>query len=172
MLKYPRSTVNIGDFSMNILNTGIEESKRGAIAGGLSKLLAESYTLYLKTHKYHWNVVGPMFQNLHLMFEEHYTALALAVDEIAERIRVLGEEAPGSYEEFLELGHVKGDPAKKIDANTMVANLLKDHEQVVRTAKDILPILDGANDEGTNSLLGARIEFHEKTAWMLKSLIS
>ena len=157
---------------MGTLNTGIEESKRASIAEGLSKVLAETYTLYLKTHKYHWNVTGPMFQNLHLMFETHYNALALAVDELAERIRVLGVKAPGSYSEFAEMSSVKDDPTRDVDANTMIANLLNDHEQVVRTAKDVLPILEGANDEGTNSLLGARIEFHEKTAWMLKSLLS
>lgn len=154
------------------LNTGIEEGKRIQIAKGLAKLLAETYTLYLKTHKYHWNVTGPMFQNLHLMFEQHYTALALAVDEIAERIRVLGVKAPGSYKEFSELSSVQEDPSPDVLANDMIQILLKDHEQVSRSAKEILPILEGANDEGTNSLLGARIEFHEKTAWMLKSLIS
>ncbi len=153
------------------LNTGIEESKRIEIAKSLSKLLTETYTLYLKTHKYHWNVTGPMFQSLHLMFEQHYTALALAVDEIAERIRVLGVKAPGSYSEFAELSKVKDDASQDVAANSMIENLPSDHEQVVRTAKAILPLLDGANDEGTNSLLGARIEYHEKTAWMLKSLI-
>jgi starvation-inducible DNA-binding protein len=154
------------------LNTGIEESKREVIADGLSKLLAETYTLYLKTHKYHWNVTGPMFQTLHVMFEEHYNALSLAVDEIAERIRVLGVKAPGSYSEFSKLSGVKEDESLSTNADEMMKNLLSDHEMVVRTAKEILPVLDGANDEGTNSLLGARIEFHEKTAWMLKSLQS
>ncbi len=153
------------------LNIGIDESKRSEIAKGLSKLLSESYTLYLKTHKYHWNVTGPMFQTLHLMFEEHYNALALAVDEIAERIRVMGVKAPGSYSEFAELSSVKEDPSSEVEANQMIKNLLKDHEQVVLTAKALLPVLEGANDEGTNSLLGARIEYHEKTAWMLKSLL-
>lgn len=157
---------------MSTINTGISESRRSDIAKGMSKLLAETYTLYLKTHKYHWNVTGPMFQNLHLMFEQHYTALALAVDEIAERIRVLGVKAPGSYSEFSQLSSVQEDPAPDIDSSQMIANLLADHEQVVRTAKEILPVLEGANDEGTNSLLGSRIEFHEKTAWMLKSLLS
>ena len=157
---------------MSTLNTGIDESKRLEIARGLAKLLAETYTLYLKTHKYHWNVTGPMFQNLHLMFESHYNALALAVDEIAERIRVLGVKAPGSYSEFTKLSSIKDDSSTDVEANTMVANLLKDHEQVVRTAKEILPVLEGANDEGTNSLLGDRIEFHEKTAWMLNSMIA
>ena len=153
------------------INTGIEEAKRSEIASSLSKLLAESYTLYLKTHKYHWNVTGPMFQSLHLMFETQYNELALAVDEIAERIRVLGVKAPGSYTEFSKLSEVKDDPRVDIAANEMISALLADHEQVTRTAKSILPQLDGANDEGTNSLLGARIEYHEKTAWMLKSLI-
>lgn len=151
------------------LNIGINEAKRVGISDGLSRLLAESYTLYLKTHKYHWNVTGPMFQTLHLMFEQHYTDLALAVDEIAERIRVMGVKAPGSYKEFEELSSVKEDASKDVEAQSMIKNLLADHEQVVRTAKDLLPLLEGANDEGTNSLLGARIEYHEKTAWMLKS---
>lgn len=153
------------------LNTGIEESKRLEIARDLSKLLAETYTLYLKTHKYHWNITGAMFQTLHLMFEQQYTELSLAVDSIAERIRVLGVKAPGSYQEFSELSSIKDDPSTEVLANTMIENLLKDHEQVTRTAKAILPKLEGANDEGTNSLLGGRIELHEKTAWMLRSLI-
>lgn len=153
------------------LNIGINEDKRVDISKGLSQLLAETYTLYLKTHKYHWNVTGPMFQTLHVMFEEHYTALALAVDEIAERIRVMGVKSPGSYKEFSELSQVKEDATMDTDAQNMIKNLLADHEQVVRTAKDMLPLLEDANDEGTNSLLGARIEYHEKTAWMLKSLL-
>lgn len=153
------------------LRTGISEDKKESIGTGLSKLLAETYTLYLKTHKYHWNVTGPMFQTLHTMFETHYTDLAMAVDEIAERIRVLGKKAPGSYSEFTRLSEVKEDENSERATNDMIANLLADHEQVTRTAKDLLPILDGANDEGTNSLLGARIEYHEKTAWMLKSLL-
>ncbi len=153
------------------LNTGIEESKRAEIAKDLSKVLAETYTLYMKTHKYHWNVTGPMFQALHTMFEEQYTELATAVDEIAERIRVMGVKAPGSYSEFSKLSEVSEDSSVDTDAMTMVANLLKDHEQIVRTSKSILPKLEGANDEGTNGLLGARIELHEKTAWMLKSML-
>lgn len=153
------------------LNTGINESKRTQIAEGMSTLLAETYTLYLKTHKYHWNVVGPMFQTLHVMFEQHYNDLALAVDEIAERIRVLGEKAPGSYAEYAKLSAVKEDASTDTVAEQMIVNLLADHEQVTKTAKSILPLLEDANDEGTNSLLGARIEYHEKTAWMLKSLL-
>ena len=112
-----------------------------------------------------------MFQTLHLMFEQHYTELALAVDQIAERIRVMGVKAPGSYSEFAELSKVKDDATSDTPANKMIETLLADHEQVVRTAKDVLNAIDGANDEGTNRLLGARIEFHEKTAWMLKSLL-
>lgn len=154
------------------LNIGIKEAKAQEIAASLSRLLAETYTLYLKTHKYHWNVTGPMFQTLHLMFEEHYTALALAVDEIAERIRVMDVKAPGSYSEFSKLSQVKEDSTFDTNGNDMIAALLKDHEQITRTCKEVLPLLDGANDEGTNSLLGARIEYHEKTAWMLKSLIN
>ncbi len=154
------------------INTGIQEGKRVEIANSLAKLLAETYTLYLKTHKYHWNVTGPMFQTLHTMFETQYNELALAVDEIAERIRVLGVKAPGSYTEFAKLSEVKDDANIDAEATAMVSQLLADHELVTRTAKSILPQLDGANDEGTNSLLGARIEYHEKTAWMLKSLIA
>jgi starvation-inducible DNA-binding protein len=156
---------------MMSLNIGITEAKRTEIAAALSKLLAETYTLYLKTHKYHWNVTGPMFQTLHLMFEQHYNELALAVDSIAERIRVMQVKAPGSYTEFAKLSQIQEDPSTEVPATAMIENLLKDHEQVVRTAKGVLLILDGANDEGTNSLMGARIEIHEKTAWMLKSLL-
>ncbi len=151
------------------LDIGIASDKCIEIAQGLSKLLAETYTLYLKTHKYHWNVTGPMFQPLHTLFETQYTALALAVDEIAERIRVMGVKSPGSYTEFAKLSAVKEDPQLETDSQAMLAHLLKDHEQVVKTAKHILTVLDHANDEGTVSLLGERIEYHEKTAWMLKS---
>lgn len=154
-----------------MLNIGIEKSKAKEIAHSLSQLLAETYTLYLKTHKYHWNVTGPSFQPLHSLFEEHYNALSEAVDEIAERIRVMDEKAPGSYKEFSELSSIKEDAKKDTEASQMLKNLLHDHEQIVRTAKSILPKLEGANDEGTVSLLGARIEYHEKTAWMLKSFL-
>jgi starvation-inducible DNA-binding protein len=153
-------------------NIGISEDKRMIIAEKLSTLLAETYTLYLKTHKYHWNVTGIEFQTLHLLFEQQYTELAVAVDNIAERIRVMGVFAPGSYSEFVKLSKIKEDETTHIPAMKMVANLLEDHEMITRTIKDILPHLEGANDEGTNSLLGARIEYHEKTAWMLRSLMS
>ena len=154
------------------LDIGIREEKKEEIALGLSKLLAETYTLYLKTHKYHWNVTGPMFQGLHSMFESHYTALASAVDEIAERVRVLGKKAPGSFSEFSKLSDLQEDISLETKADEMIKNLLSDHEKITKTAKGLLPSLEGANDEGTNALLGTRIEYHEKTAWMLKSLIS
>lgn len=153
------------------INIGITNEKRTEIAKGLSHLLADSYTLYLKTHKFHWNVTGSHFQALHTMFEEHYTELSTAVDEIAERIRVLGVKAPGSYREFAELSSIKEDEANDIVSTEMVKSLLQGHEQVVRTAKKVLEVTDGANDEGTEGLLGARIEVHEKTAWMLRSLV-
>ena len=152
-----------------MLNTGIEDNKVTPIAEGLSRILAETYTLYLKTHKYHWNVTGPMFQSLHTMFEEQYTNLATAVDVIAERIRVLGVPAPGSYSEFIELSEVKEDSSQGVNANQMIQNLLSDNEQIARSSKKLISTLEGANDEGTASLLGERIEYHEKTAWMLKS---
>lgn len=151
------------------LNIGISEVKCAEIAQELSILLAETYTLYLKTHKYHWNVTGPMFGSLHSLFEKQYTALALAVDEIAERIRVMGVKSPGSYTEFAKLSGLKEDPHLDVEPHIMIENLLRDHEHIVKTAKYILTVLSDANDEGTISLLGERIEFHEKTAWMLKS---
>lgn len=152
-----------------LVQTGIEEKKRSQIAQHLAQLLAETYTLYLKTQKYHWNVVGMHFQSLHMLFEGQYQDLAQAVDEIAERIRVLGEEAPGSYQEFSKLSSVADDPKSKVSDQEMLRNLLTDHEKVVMTAKRLLPLLEGANDEGTSSLLGSRIEIHEKAAWMLRS---
>ncbi len=155
---------------MQVLNTGIVESKRQGIAKALSHVLADTYVLYLKTHKYHWNVKGPLFHSLHALFEEHYTALAQAVDEIAERIRVMGEESPGSFEEFSKISVLKGDPDHGVSAEQMVTKLLHDHEQVALRVKEVLKSCEGANDEGTVSLMGSRLEFHEKTAWMLKSL--
>jgi starvation-inducible DNA-binding protein len=154
---------------MNI-NTGIPEKDRKAIAQGLGHLLADSYTLYLKTHKYHWNVTGPMFQTLHLMFETHYTELALAVDLIAERIRALGEFAPGSYGAFAKLSSIKeeaGVPAAK----AMIRNLVEGHETVIRTARALFPVAEKGGDEATADLLTQRIQLHEKTAWMLRSLL-
>ena len=153
------------------INIGIEEQARLDIAAGLGKLLADSYTLYLKTHNFHWNVTGPQFNSLHQMFELQYTELALAVDEIAERIRTLGERAPGSYQEFAALTAIeeaKGEP----NADEMLSQLLEGQEMVVRTARAVLPIAGDANDEPTADLLTQRIQAHEKTAWMLRSMLS
>jgi len=153
------------------INIGIGEEDREAIAGGLSKVLADTYTLYLKTHNYHWNVVGPMFNTLHLMFETQYNELALAVDEIAERIRSLGEPAPGSYLEFAELSSIAED-REKPEALEMVRRLVEGHEAVARTARSVFPLADKAGDEPTADLLTQRLQVHEKTAWMLRSLLA
>ena len=154
-----------------MIDIGIDEADRIAIAEGLSRLLADSYTLYLKTHNYHWNVVGPMFNTLHLMFEQQYTELAMAVDQIAERIRALGEPAPGSYREFAELASVTED-GDRPDANEMIRRLMEGQEAVVRTARSVFPVTDAANDEATADLLTQRMQVHEKTAWMLRSLLA
>lgn len=145
------------------LNTGISKQDRAAIAEGLSNLLADSYTLYLKTHNYHWNVDGPLFNTLHLMFEEQYTELATAVDEIAERIRALGVKAPGSYSEFAKLTSVdeaSGDES----AEEMIRQMVIGQEAVVRTARAVFPAADVANDEPTADLLTQRMQIHEKNA--------
>ena len=153
------------------IDIGIDEGDRVAIAEGLSRLLADSYTLYLKTHNYHWNVVGPMFNTLHLMFEAQYTELALAVDQIAERIRALGEPAPGSYREYAELSSVV-EESDRPDATEMIRRLVEGQEAVVRTARSVFPVTDAANDEATADLLTQRMQVHEKTAWMLRSLLA
>jgi starvation-inducible DNA-binding protein len=153
------------------IDIGIAEKDRAAIAEGLSRLLADSYTLYLKTHNYHWNVTGPMFNTLHQMFEEQYTELAVAVDEIAERIRALGEPAPGSYKAFARLTRVEEEDAVP-DAETMIRQLVIGQETVARTARELFPVVDAANDESTADLLTQRMQVHEKTAWMLRSMIS
>ena len=152
------------------IDIGISQKNRDAIAEGLSRLLADTYTLYLKTHNYHWNVTGPMFNTLHLMFETQYNELALAVDLIAERIRALGYPAPGSYAQYAKLSSIKestGVPA----AEDMVADLVKGQEAVVKTARKIFPVVDKAADEPTADLLTQRMQVHEKTAWMLRSLL-
>lgn len=153
------------------IDIGIDEPQRLAIAEGLSRLLADSYTLYLKTHNYHWNVTGPMFQTLHLMFEDQYNELALAVDAIAERIRALGVRAPGSYAEFAALSSIDED-SDEPDAHEMIRRLVKGQEAVVRTARSIFAAVDQANDEPTADLLTQRMNVHEKTAWMLRSLLA
>jgi starvation-inducible DNA-binding protein len=152
------------------MNIGIPEKSRKEISLGLSKLLADTYTLYLKTHNYHWNVTGKMFQTLHLMFEQQYTELALAVDSIAERIRALGERAPGSYAEFGKLTSIKEETGTP-KAEDMIANLVTAQEAVIRTARSIMPIAAEVNDEVSSDLLTQRMQIHEKTAWMLRSLL-
>ena len=153
------------------INIGISETDRKEIADGLSRLLADSYTLYLKTHNYHWNVTGPMFQTLHLMFETQYTELALAVDLIAERIRALGFPAPASYREFGKLTSIQEDEDAP-DATEMIRRLVAGQETVTRTARSIFPVVDKANDEPTADLLTQRMQLHEKNAWMLRSLLA
>jgi len=153
------------------IDIGIPEADRVAIAEGLSRLLADTYTLYLKTHNYHWNVTGPMFQTLHLMFETQYTELATAVDLIAERIRALGERAPGSYREYGKLSSIDED-VDPPDAMEMVRRLVEGQEAVVRTARSIFPTVEAAGDEVTADLLTQRMQVHEKTAWMLRSLLA
>tara|TARA_R110000868_G_scaffold8205_9_gene42829 strand:- start:6581 stop:7051 length:471 start_codon:yes stop_codon:yes gene_type:complete len=152
------------------INIGLTEKQRKNIANGLSELLADSYTLFLKTHNFHWNVTGPMFNSLHLMFETHYTELFTAVDEIAERIRALGEVAPGSYSEFAKLANVK-EAKGKYTAEKMIKELVEGHEMVAKTARKIFPLAEKASDEPTADLLTQRMQLHEKTAWMLRSLL-
>lgn len=151
------------------LNTGISTEHRQKLADELSRLLADSYTLYLKTHNFHWNVTGPMFQTLHVMFEEHYTELAVAVDDIAERIRTLGVPAPGTYKAFAQLSaieEIEGVPS----AEEMVATLNKAHEQVVKTSRKALALAQEAADESSVALVSDRMRVHEKTAWMLRAM--
>jgi starvation-inducible DNA-binding protein len=152
------------------IDIGIKDPDRKAIAEGLSRLLADTYTLYLKTHNFHWNVTGPMFQTLHLMFEQQYNELALAVDLIAERIRALGHPAPGTYADFAKLSSIKETPGVP-KAPDMIKRLVEGQEAVVRTARSIFPLVDEVNDESTADLLTQRMQLHEKTAWMLRSLL-
>ena len=153
------------------INIGISEKDRAAIAAGLAKLLADTYTLYLTTHNFHWNVTGPMFNTLHLMFMGQYTELWNAVDPIAERIRSLGFPAPGSYAQFGALSSVPDAPEAPPKAMEMVALLVAGHEAVARTARSIFPLADKASDEPTADLLTQRLTVHEQTAWMLRSLL-
>jgi starvation-inducible DNA-binding protein len=152
------------------IDIGIETAQRREIADGLSHVLADSYTLYLKTHFYHWNVTGPMFQTLHLMFETHYTELALAVDLVAERIRALGFPAPGTYKQFAALSSIKEDDGVP-KAQDMIRKLVEGHETVARTARGVFKIAEGVSDQPTCDLLTQRMQVHEKTAWMLRSLL-
>ena len=152
------------------IDIGIGEKDRGAIAGGLSRLLADTYTLYLTTHNFHWNVTGPMFNTLHAMFMTQYTELWNAVDPIAERIRSLGYPAPGTYAEFTKLTSIT-QPEGVPGALDMVGALVKGHEAVARTARTVFPSADKAGDESTADMLTQRLQVHEKTAWMLRSLL-
>ncbi|MEX1668259.1 Dps family protein [Zhongshania guokunii] len=154
---------------MENIDIGISEANREEIAGGLKALLADSYTLYLQTHNFHWNVTGPRFRDLHLMFEEHYTELAVAVDDIAERIRTLDVAAPGTYKEFARLSSIEeidGVPS----AEDMVDILTRGHEQVVKTCRVALKVAQQGDDESTASLVSDRMRIHEKTAWMLRAI--
>jgi len=153
------------------INIGISEKDRAAIAAGLSHLLADTYTLYLTTHNFHWNVTGPMFNTLHQMFMGQYTELWNAVDPIAERIRALGHAAPGSYAQFGALASIKDAPAVPPKALDMVRILCEGHEAVARTARGVFPLADKAGDEPTADLLTQRLAVHEQTAWMLRSLL-
>ena len=155
---------------MGKMNVGIKDKDRLEMANGLKTLLADSYSLYLKTHKFHWNVEGPYFQTLHLMFEGQYTELSTAVDTIAERIRALGEYAPGSYKEFAELTSIS-DSTTKTNADKMLKELLEGHEIIIRHARSLLTLAEKCQDEASAGLLAQRIEIHEKTAWMLRSSI-
>ncbi|MCZ7566633.1 MAG: DNA starvation/stationary phase protection protein [Burkholderiales bacterium] len=152
------------------IDIGIGEKDRTKIAAGLSRVLADTYTLYLKTHNFHWNVTGPMFNTLHLMFEQQYNELALAVDAIAERIRALGHPAPGSYKAYAKLSSiVEADDVPS--AEEMIAELVKGNETVAKTARSVFPAAEKASDESTADLLTQRMQVHEKTAWMLRSML-
>ena len=153
------------------LNIGINAEQREQIAADLSRLLADSYTLYLKTHNYHWNVTGPQFNTLHLMFETHYTELATAVDEIAERIRALGIRAPASYREFGELTSIDDGNGEET-AEEMIRQLVLGQERVARTARQAFASAAKANDQPTADLLTQRMQIHEKNAWMLRSMLA
>lgn len=152
------------------MDIGIKEQDRKGIAQGLSHLLADTYTLYLKTHYFHWNVTGPMFNTLHLMFEGQYTELALAVDLVAERIRSLDIYAPGTYRDFVKLSSIKESESVP-KAQDMIAELVAGHEAVCRTARSVFPVAEAAADEATKDLLTQRLQLHEKTGWMLRSLL-
>jgi starvation-inducible DNA-binding protein len=153
------------------IDIGISEKDRAAIAGGLSRLLADTFTLYLTTHNFHWNVTGPMFSTLHAMFMDQYTELWNAADPIAERIRALGHPAPGSYAQFGKLTSLKDAPANPPKAMDMVRILVQGHEAVARTARGLFETVEKADDQPTADLLTQRLDVHEKTAWMLRSML-
>lgn len=150
------------------IDIGINEQDRMETANGLKRLLADSYSLYLQTHNFHWNITGVRFRELHIMFEEHYTELATAVDEIAERIRTLGVVAPGSYGAFAKLTSIE-EVEHVPSAEEMLDILVRGHEQIVRTAREVLKISQQAEDESSSALVSDRMRLHEKTAWMLRA---
>jgi starvation-inducible DNA-binding protein len=152
------------------IDIGLDQQQREVISQGLSRVLADSYTLYIKTHGFHWNVTGPMFNTLHLMFEQEYTELATAVDEIAERIRALGFPAPGSGKQFAGLSSIE-EEASVPPAEDMIRQLVKGHETVARTAREVFRLASEAGDEPSADLMTQRMQLHEKTAWMLRSLL-
>jgi starvation-inducible DNA-binding protein len=152
------------------IDIGISDQDRAAVAAGLSKVLADTFTLYLNTHRFHWNVTGPLFNTLHLMFETQYTELWNAVDPLAERIRALGHYAPGTYAEYTKLSSI-AQPEAIPEALEMVRLLVKGHEGVAKTGREIIAIADKADDQPTADLLTERLDYHEKTAWMLRSLL-
>lgn len=153
------------------VNTGLDKEARRDLAAGLSRLLADTYTLYLKTHGYHWNVTGPMFRSLHLMFEEEYLELRDAVDVIAERIRALGYPAPGSYAELARLSSVVDEEGVP-EAMEMVRHLVDAHERVIKTGRAVVEAAESAGDVATADVVTQRIDIHEKTAWMLRATAS
>lgn len=154
----------------NDINIGISEQDRKKIAEGLSRLLADTYTLYLKTHNFHWNVTGPMFNTLHVMFEQQYTEMAMAVDLVAERIRALGFPAPGSFSSYAKLSSIKEETGVP-EAKAMIKQLVEGQEAVARTARSLFSVVEKASDEPTADLLTQRLQVHEKNAWMLRSLL-
>ncbi len=153
------------------INIGISDKDRAAIAQGLSRLLADTYTLYLTTHNFHWNVTGPMFNTLHVMFMDQYTELWNAVDPIAERIRALGVNASGSFVDFQRLSSLPDAPSTPPKAKDMIRTLVAGHEAVARTARALYPLVGDASDEPTADLLTQRLDVHEKAAWMLRSML-
>jgi len=169
MAKKARKTKS-GATAAPLIDTGIDAKDRAKIAAGLSRVLADTYTVYLKTHNFHWNVTGPMFNMLHLMFETQYNELWTATDLIAERIRSLGHPAPGTYAEFSKLASIAETPGQP-KAEEMVRLLVEGNEAVVRTARKVFPVVDSAHDEPTADLLTQRMQIHEKNAWMLRSLL-
>ncbi len=152
------------------IQIGLSKEQREEIASGLSRMLADSYSLYLKTHNFHWNVTGPMFMTLHTLFEQEYTEIAIAVDEIAERIRALGVFAPGAFSTYTSLSSIPEETGVP-DARNMIRQLMEGQEAVVRTARSVVPIAENAGDAPTADLLVRRMEVHEKNAWMLRSLL-